>query len=99
MTRKRKELRPNRFSNLVEQVGDPDRLLRRHEKSVADFGAKANALQTERKRNFILRDGINSERNSYSEVEKLKNFTKTRTVGRDKVRAVIIMLRVDRGRS
>ena len=40
MTRKRKELRPNRFSNLLEQVGDPDRLLGRHEKSVADFGAK-----------------------------------------------------------
>ena len=43
MTRKRKELRPNRFSNLLEQVGDPDGLTiisRRHEKSVADFGAK-----------------------------------------------------------
>ena len=43
MTRKRKELRPNRFSNLLEQVGNPDGLAiisRRHEKSVADFGAK-----------------------------------------------------------
>ena len=40
MTRQRKELPPNGFSDLFEQVGDPDRLLRRHEKSVAGLGAK-----------------------------------------------------------
>ena len=43
MTRQRKELSPNRFSDLLEQVSDPDGLaiiIRRHEKSVADFGAK-----------------------------------------------------------
>ena len=43
MTRKRKELPPNRFSDLFEQVSHPDGLaivIRRHEKSVADFGAK-----------------------------------------------------------
>ena len=76
MTRKRKELRPDRFSNLFEQVGDPDRLLGRHEKSVADFGAKLMPYRLSANEIFILRDGINSEKKFLFRVEKLENFTK-----------------------
>ena len=101
MTRERKELRPNRFCDLLEQVSNPDGLAiisRRHEKSVADFGAKLMPYR------LSANEFYTSMRNKLGgkfsfRVEKPENFTKPRAVGRDKARAVIIILRVDRGRS